>query len=203
MFTAASAPTPDRSEDEMGSTYQCERLSLGTPGSIPHLARPTRAQDRRPPTNAPGRILSARPFPTRLLRCRRYRGCCRSTVSFSRRLPKSTVETTTSLSISFGRRLTMAGAFFAGLHPDCPSEPGPAGNIRFYFAYTIPMSRYDRPSHRVYLSFMLFHGSWHCQFLESDAETAEPRTLNFADPEKIRSRQGAGKHGATWRASKR
>jgi hypothetical protein len=27
---------------------------------------------------------------------------------------------------------------------------------------------------------------WFCQFLEADAKTPLPRTLNFADPEKIR-----------------
>jgi hypothetical protein len=65
------------------------------------------------------------------------------------------------------------------------------------------MSRYDRPSHRVYMTFMLSHGSWFCQFLEADAKTPLPPKLNFADPEKISSWQDAVKRGATWKANKR
>jgi hypothetical protein len=48
------------------------------------------------------------------------------------------------------------------------------------------MSRYSLPTHRVYCSFMLCRGAWHCQFLESDLKTPLPRKLTFADPEKIR-----------------
>jgi hypothetical protein len=62
----------------------------------------------------------------------------------------------------------------------------PVDYIRLFFAYTLGMSRYDRPSHRVYMTFMLSHGSWFCQFLEADAKTPLPRQLNFADSEKIR-----------------
>jgi hypothetical protein len=55
------------------------------------------------------------------------------------------------------------------------------------FSYTGQvMSRYERPSHRVYMTFMLSHGSWFCQSLEADTKTPLPRKLNFADPEKIR-----------------
>jgi hypothetical protein len=57
------------------------------------------------------------------------------------------------------------------------------------------MSRYDRPSHRVYMTFMLSHGSWFCQFLEADAKTPLPRKLNFAGPEKIRE---LARRGEAW-----
>jgi hypothetical protein len=60
------------------------------------------------------------------------------------------------------------------------------------------MSRYDRPSHRVYCSFMLYRGMWHCQFLEADARTPLPRTFTFADPEKIRE---LAKRGEAWGTS--
>jgi hypothetical protein len=39
--------------------------------------------------------------------------------------------------------------------------------LRPLFAYTRVMSRYDRPSHRVYMSFMSRKG-WQVQFLETD-----------------------------------
>jgi hypothetical protein len=47
------------------------------------------------------------------------------------------------------------------------------------------MSRYDRPSHQVYMYFFLRSG-WQVQFLEPDLKTPLPRKLTFADPEKIR-----------------
>jgi hypothetical protein len=47
------------------------------------------------------------------------------------------------------------------------------------------MSRYDRPSHRVYLYFFQRSG-WQVQFLEADLKTPLPRKLTFTDPEKIR-----------------
>jgi hypothetical protein len=53
------------------------------------------------------------------------------------------------------------------------------------FAYTQDMSRYDRPNHRVYMSFFLRCG-WQVQFLEADLKTPLPRKLTFANPEKIR-----------------
>jgi hypothetical protein len=47
------------------------------------------------------------------------------------------------------------------------------------------MSRYDRPSHRVYMSFISRSG-WQIQFLEPDLKTPLPAKFTFADPEKIR-----------------
>ena len=57
------------------------------------------------------------------------------------------------------------------------------------------MSRYDRPSHRVYMAFMLSDGSWCCQFFKDDAKTPLSRKLNFADPEKIRE---LARRGEAW-----
>jgi hypothetical protein len=59
------------------------------------------------------------------------------------------------------------------------------------------MSRYDRPSHRVYMSF-LFRQGWQVQFLEADLKTSLPRKLTFADPEKIRE---LARHGEAWGTS--
>ena len=47
------------------------------------------------------------------------------------------------------------------------------------------MSRFERPSHRVYMSFMFRH-DWQVQFLEADLKTPLPRKLIFAHPDKIR-----------------
>jgi hypothetical protein len=47
------------------------------------------------------------------------------------------------------------------------------------------MSRYDRPSHQVYMYFFLRSG-WQIQFTEADLKTPLPRQLTFSDPEKIR-----------------
>jgi hypothetical protein len=47
------------------------------------------------------------------------------------------------------------------------------------------MSRYDRPSHRVYMYFFK-RGGWQIQFTEGDLKTPLPRKLTFTDPEKIR-----------------
>ena len=49
------------------------------------------------------------------------------------------------------------------------------------------MSRYDRPSHQVYMYFFK-RGAWEVQFTEVDLKTPLPRKLTFADPEKIRAR---------------
>jgi hypothetical protein len=65
-----------------------------------------------------------------------------------------------------------------GLHPPC-------GHLRLLFSYTAFMSRYDRPSHQVYMYFFLRSG-WQVQFLEPDLKTPLPRKFTFADPEKIR-----------------
>jgi hypothetical protein len=63
--------------------------------------------------------------------------------------------------------------------------------FRLIFAYAQPMSRYDRPSHQMYMSFMNARGGWYCQFLEPDLKTPLPKTLTFADAEKQRA-------GAPW-----
>jgi hypothetical protein len=47
------------------------------------------------------------------------------------------------------------------------------------------MSRYDRPSHKVYMYFFKWDG-WQVQFTEADLKTPLARKLTFADPEKIR-----------------
>jgi hypothetical protein len=67
-------------------------------------------------------------------------------------------------------------------------------NVRLLFAYTVDMSRYDRPSHRVYMTFFLSEG-WYVQFLEADARTPLPRKLTFKDPEKIRE---LARRGEAW-----
>jgi hypothetical protein len=56
------------------------------------------------------------------------------------------------------------------------------------------MSRYYRPSHRVYMSFF-FRTGWQIQFLEADLKTPLPRELTFSDPEKIRE---LAKRGEAW-----
>jgi hypothetical protein len=61
----------------------------------------------------------------------------------------------------------------------------PCGLILLFFAYTLGMSRYDQPSHRVYMSFFLRSG-WQVQGLDADLKTPLPRKLTFSDPEKMR-----------------
>ena len=56
------------------------------------------------------------------------------------------------------------------------------------------MSRYDRPSHRVYMYFH-YRSGWQVQFLEADLKTPLPRTLTFTDPEKIRE---LARRGEAW-----
>ena len=70
----------------------------------------------------------------------------------------------------------------------------PGGYFRLLFAYTLHMSRYDRPSHRVYMTFFYWAG-WYVQFLEADAKTPLPRTFTFTDPEKIRE---LARRGEAW-----
>jgi hypothetical protein len=53
------------------------------------------------------------------------------------------------------------------------------------------MSRYDRPSHTVYMYFFLRTG-WQVQFLEADLKTALPRKFTFTHPEKIRDLASRG-----------
>jgi hypothetical protein len=47
------------------------------------------------------------------------------------------------------------------------------------------MSRYDRPSHKVFMTFF-YRAGWQVSFLEADAKTPLPRTFTFKDPDKIR-----------------
>jgi hypothetical protein len=56
------------------------------------------------------------------------------------------------------------------------------------------MSRYDRPSHRVYCTFFLRQGR-QVQFVEADLKTPLPRTLTFTDPENIRE---LARRGEAW-----
>jgi hypothetical protein len=56
------------------------------------------------------------------------------------------------------------------------------------------MSRYDRPSHRVYMTFF-YRAGWQVQFLEADAKTPLPRTFTFTDSEKIRE---LARRGEAW-----
>jgi len=58
-------------------------------------------------------------------------------------------------------------------------------HIRLLFAYTLGRSRYDRPSHRVYMTFFSRRG-WQVQFVEADLKTPLPRTFTFAHADKIR-----------------
>jgi hypothetical protein len=55
-------------------------------------------------------------------------------------------------------------------------------DLRPLFAYTASMSRYDRPSHQIYMYFFK-RGGWQVQFLEADLKTPLPRKLTFTDPE--------------------
>jgi len=56
------------------------------------------------------------------------------------------------------------------------------------------MSRYDRPSHQVYMYFFK-RGGWQVQFLEADLRTPLPRKVTFSDPEKIRE---LARRGEAW-----
>jgi len=60
-----------------------------------------------------------------------------------------------------------------------------------------PMSRYDKPSHTVYMTFF-FRKAWQVSFLEADARTPLPRKFTFTDPEKIRE---LAKRGEGWGTS--
>jgi hypothetical protein len=60
------------------------------------------------------------------------------------------------------------------------------------------MSRYDRPSHPVYMYFFK-RGGWQVQFLEADLKTPLPRKLTFTGPEKIRE---LARRGEAWGTSK-
>jgi hypothetical protein len=59
------------------------------------------------------------------------------------------------------------------------------------------MSCFDKPSHRIYMTFFRREG-WYVQFLEADLKTPLPRTFNFTDPEKIKE---LAKRGEAWGTS--
>jgi hypothetical protein len=59
------------------------------------------------------------------------------------------------------------------------------------------VSRYDKPSHEVYMTFF-FRQGWQVQFLEADLKTPLPRKLTFTDPEKIRE---LARRGEAWGTS--
>jgi hypothetical protein len=75
-----------------------------------------------------------------------------------------------------------------------PPAGGPVDDIRLLFPYAASMSRYDRPSHRVFMTFF-FRRGWQVQFCETDLKTPLPRTFTFADPEKIRE---LARRGEAW-----
>jgi hypothetical protein len=71
----------------------------------------------------------------------------------------------------------------------------------FIRLYLTIMTRYDRPSHRVYMTFFSRSG-WQVQFCEADLKTPLPRRFTFADPEKIRELARRGEPGAIRRADR-
>jgi hypothetical protein len=61
-----------------------------------------------------------------------------------------------------------------------------AHNFRFYFAYTDFMSRRRQENYtRVYLRFRRHGSAWKCEFLVDGSGAPLPRTLTFANPDKI------------------
>jgi hypothetical protein len=73
-------------------------------------------------------------------------------------------------------------------------ESAGCGHLRLSFPYTVCMSRYDRPSHRIYMTFF-FRQGWQVQFLESDLKTPLPKKMTFTDPNKIRE---LARRGEVW-----
>ena len=67
----------------------------------------------------------------------------------------------------------------------------PADLFAYEIPYTGDMSRYDRPSHREYMTFFSCKG-WQVQFCEADLKTPFARKFTFADPEKIREQVRRG-----------
>jgi hypothetical protein len=68
-------------------------------------------------------------------------------------------------------------------------------NIFALFSPILPhMSRYDRPSHRVFMTFF-YRAGWQVQFTEADLKTPLPRQFTFTDPEKIRE---LARRGEAW-----
>lgn len=66
------------------------------------------------------------------------------------------------------------------------------------------MSRYDRPSHRVFMTFFLRSG-WQVQFLEADLITPLPRKFTFTRspiPTKSGSWPSEARLGVTQRAGR-
>ena len=63
------------------------------------------------------------------------------------------------------------------------------------------MSRYDRPSHQVYMYFFK-RGGWEVQFLEADLKTPLPRKLTFLTRRRFGSWPGAGERGGTRKAGR-
>jgi hypothetical protein len=73
------------------------------------------------------------------------------------------------------------------------------GSLRLVFAYTLPMSRYDRPSHQVYMYFFNLQSGWLGDSVPgAKLEDSLPRKLTFADPEKIRE---LARRGEAWGTS--
>jgi hypothetical protein len=60
------------------------------------------------------------------------------------------------------------------------------------------MSRYDRPSHRVYMTFF-YRAGWQVHFSEADLKTPLPRRFTFTDSDKIRE---LASRGEAWGDSK-
>ena len=70
----------------------------------------------------------------------------------------------------------------------------PVDSFAFYSPILFYMSRYDRPSHRVFMTFFQRSG-WQVQFLEADLRTPLPRKFTFTDPDKIRE---LARKGEAW-----
>jgi hypothetical protein len=91
----------------------------------------------------------------------------------------------------------LASSIDLPISPEGLTHPYPCAYIRLSFAFTLYMSRYDRPSHQVYMYFFK-RGGWQVQFLESDLKTPLPRKLTFTDPDKIRE---LARRGEAWGTS--
>ncbi len=62
------------------------------------------------------------------------------------------------------------------------------------------MSRHERPSHRVYLSFFFCQG-WYCQFFETDLKTPLPKKPTIASANKVRELAALGEQSVTLRVA--
>jgi hypothetical protein len=66
------------------------------------------------------------------------------------------------------------------------------------FAYATPMSRYDRPSHRVYVVLSFFsRKGWQVQFLEADLKPSLPGRLRLQIQRRSASWHDGGKPWGT------